>query len=183
MPPLDEVATSSLHRVGRNANTLDSHRLSVNARDLHINSIRSKAARVLEEVVWLPGGSIPCLATVGRNLELGDADVRVADLHREPVLGGTLLVLELDGRGDAAGDEVPADGDYSRVGVELGIGVGEEVEVVAAAVGALVDNLVQLAYGGVERRGWTYHGSDGGAAGSFHGNTSTAGSSTGPVGV
>jgi hypothetical protein len=153
VPPLDKVATSSLHRVRRNANTLDSHRLSVNTCNLHINSIRSKAARVLEEVVWLPGGSFPCLAAVGRDLELGDADVRVADLHREPELGGTLLVLELDGRGDAAGDEVPADGDYSGVGVELGVGVGEEIEVIAAASGALVDNLVQLAYDGIERRG------------------------------
>jgi hypothetical protein len=151
--PLNEVATSGLDRVGCNANTLDSHRLSVNARNLHINSIRSKAARVLEEVVWLPGGSLPCLSTVGRDLELGDADVRVADLHREPELGGTLLVLELNGRGDATGDEVPADGDYSGVGVELGIGVGEKVEVVSAAAGTLIDNLVQLAYVCLKKRG------------------------------
>jgi hypothetical protein len=96
-PSLDEVATSGLHRVRRNADTLHSHRLSVNARNLDINSIGSKAARILEVVVRLPGGSLPCLTTVGGDLKLRDADVGVADLHGEPELGSTFLVLELDG--------------------------------------------------------------------------------------
>jgi hypothetical protein len=55
-------------------------------------------------------------------------------LHAEPEFAGAFLVLENDGAGDATGDDVPGDRDYSLGGLgELGEGIGEEVEVIGTA--------------------------------------------------
>lgn len=63
-------------------------------------------------------------------------------MHGEPVRAGAFLVLEHEGRGDAAGYEVVRDGDDAGgEGADLLEGVLEEVEVAGVAFGALVDDL------------------------------------------
>jgi hypothetical protein len=163
-----EVATRSLQAVRRNAHTLGDHRLSISARNLHIHGIRSEAGRVLEEVVRLPLRRLPRRATIGRYLELRDADVCVHNLHAEPELACAGLVLEHHGRGDAARHKVPANGDDALGGVrKLLEAVGVQVEVVDTAAGALIDD----------------HSGDLCAAWAGHGYTLATGVGGVPVGV
>lgn len=85
---------------------------------------------------------MPSATTVGANLELGNGLVGIDNLHREPVLGSTFLVLKLKGAGEVAGGVLPGDVDNAGGDVgELGEGVLEEVKVAGGALGALVDNL------------------------------------------
>jgi hypothetical protein len=163
-----KVATSSLQTVRRNANTLNNYRFAIHTRNLDIHTIRAKPSRVLKEVVRLPGRRLPAAAAIRRHLKFADTNVCVHDLHAEPELACAGFVLEDNGRGDAARNEVPADGDDALGGVgELLEGVGVEVEVVVAAAGALVSD----------------HGSDLCTGGSGDGYTLAAGFGVGPVAV
>lgn len=115
--------------------------MAAGAGNLDVDGVSTEASRVLEEVVRLPLGALPGLATIGRDIERGDLDVGVHDLHGEPVSAGTRLVLEDNGGGDAARNNLPRDVDYSLGGIsELLESVGEEVEVVRTASRALIDN-------------------------------------------
>lgn len=165
---LSKVASRGLGRLSSDANTLDDDGGTADASNLDIDAVGTEASRVLEEVVLLAGSSLPGCAAVGGDLELADADVGVHDLHAEPVLAGALLVLENDGGGDAAGDDVPGHGDLTLGGLgELGEGVGEQVKVVGAAARALVND----------------HSCDLVAVGSCDGHAGTAGVGAVPVAV
>lgn len=107
-----------------------------------VNSLGAEPAVVLKEVVVAAGGLLPGAAAVGADLQGGDGLVGVDDLHGEPVGGGAFLVLQGDGRLDAAGHEGPIDGDDAFRGAgELGEGGLEEVEVVGFTLGAFVNDL------------------------------------------
>lgn len=139
---LSKVAARRLGRSRRDAHTRHGDALSIDRRDLDVHAAGSESRTVLPEVVGLALGRLPGGAAVGGDLELGDGDVGVHDLHAEPVGRGAFLVLEHDGRGDTAGDNRVADGDDALgLGAELGEGVFEEVELVDGALGALVDDL------------------------------------------
>ena len=69
----------------------------------------------------------------------------VDDLDGEPVLGGALLVVEDERRGDAALDKLVRGADDAVGASDSGKGVGEEIEVALGALGALVNNLCVLA--------------------------------------
>jgi hypothetical protein len=69
----------------------------------------------------------------------------VDDLDGEPVLRGALLVVEDEGRGDAALDKLVRGVDDAVGASDSGEGVGEEIEMALGALGALVDNLCLLA--------------------------------------
>lgn len=168
MTSLREVAGSSLRALRRNADILDNNALAAGARNLDINSLSAIPSGVLEVVVCLALGLLPRLSTVSRHLKRGDGDVGVLDLHAEPVGAGAFLVLQHDGGGDAAGHNVPADGDHALLGLgELGEGVRVEIEVVGAAAGALVDD----------------HGGDLVARGAGDADAGSAVAGVGPVGV
>ena len=138
-----KVASRSLHRVRRNTDSLHDNTLSVGRRNLNVNAARSETRGVLEEVVLAARRRLPCLAAIGGHGQRGDGNVGVHNLHGEPVGGGTFLVLEDNGGGDAAGNDGVADGDdASGFGAELGEGGLEEVELGGGALGALVDDLV-----------------------------------------
>jgi hypothetical protein len=69
----------------------------------------------------------------------------VDDLDGEPVLRGALLVVEDEGRGDAALDKLVRGVDDAVGASDSGEGVGEEIEMALGALRALVDNLCLLA--------------------------------------
>jgi hypothetical protein len=139
----------------------------------------------LEEVVVLALSLGPGAASVGADLEALHGLVRVDDLHREPVLGGALLVAKGERRGDGALDELVRSGDDAIASVsKLGEGVDEQIQVALITFGALVDNLgfkqgqfLKTQYPnsskGTER---PYHGSDGVAVRASDLHTRTAGS-------
>ena len=93
----------------------------------------------------MPRCLLPSRTTVRADLQGRDALVRIDHLHTEPVGRDAVLVVELQRRRDGAVDEVPGDGD-DALGLrgEGGEGVGEEVEVVQAAAGALVNDLAGI---------------------------------------
>lgn len=131
-------------RVGLNADVLDNDGLSSGAGDLDINRLGAKAACLLEEVVVLADSLFPGASAVDTNFEALDGLVGIDDLHGEPPLRGTGLVVELDGGGDAAGDELVGGVD-DAVGAAYGReSVGEEIEVAFVALGALIDDLCHV---------------------------------------
>lgn len=139
-----KVGATAVLRVGRNADVLDSDGLSSSAGDLDINRLGAKAALLLEEVVVLADGLLPGLSAVDTDFEALDRLVGVDDLHGEPPLRGAGLVVELDGGGDAAGDELVGGVD-DAVGAAYGCeSVGEEIEVAFVALGALIDDLCDV---------------------------------------
>jgi hypothetical protein len=129
-----KVSTGSLQAARSYAHTLDNHRLTIDTRNLDINTIRAKPSRVLKEVVRLPGRRLPGFASICRHLQLAYTDICIHNLHAEPELACAGLVLQHNRRRDAARDKVPADFDYAlgRVG-ELLEGVGVQVKVVGSA--------------------------------------------------
>lgn len=138
---LREVARGSLGGLRRNADILDHDGLTAGAGDANIDRLGTISSRVLEVVVLLALGFRPCLAAISGDLERGDSDVGVLDLHAEPVRAGAGLVLEHNGRGDAARHKVPGDGDDALAWVGKCAEAGRvQVQVVVAAAGALVDD-------------------------------------------
>ena len=146
--PSRKVSTSSNLRPGSDSNIVHGDDLSSRARNPYINRAGPKPASILKEVVILACRPLPGGAAIRRDLELGDWDVRVDDLHGEPVLRRPLFVAEAERRGDAARDDVPRHIDDAEGRVcESGERVREEVEVVGAAAGALVDDLLVSVFG------------------------------------
>lgn len=85
---------------------------------------------------------LPGFAAIGRDLEGSDAFVGVHDLHAEPVCRNTFLVVQLQRGGYRAGDVGPRYVDDTNAWLcEGGEGIGEEVEVIEAATGTLINNL------------------------------------------
>jgi len=139
--PSRKVSTSSNLRPGSDSNTVHGDDLSSRARNPHVNRVGPKPASILKEVVILARRRLPGGAAIRRDLELGDWDVRVDDLHGEPVLRRPLFVAEAERRGDAARDDVPRHVDDADGRVcESGERVREQVEVVGAAAGAFVND-------------------------------------------
>lgn len=137
-----EVAARRLRGACCNTDSLHNDCLSVCRCDLDVNAASTKSGTVLEEVVWLASGSFPGLSVIGRDVEAGDGDVGVHDLHAEPVRRSAFLVLEDDRRGDATGHNGVANGDDAlRLGAELGESVLEQVELRDCTLRALVHNL------------------------------------------
>lgn len=60
------------------------------------------------------------------------------------MLRGSLLVVQVQGGGDAAADELVRCLDDAVGAADSGEGVGEEIEVALLALGALVDDLEEL---------------------------------------
>lgn len=165
---LSEVARGSLRSLRRNADALDHDALSGLAGDPDVDGLGSEPRRVLEVVVSLTLSLLPRLSGVGGDLERRNSNVGVLDLHAEPVGAGAGLVLEHNGRADAAGHEVPGDGDDALVKFrELGEAGCVQVEMVGSAAGALVHD----------------HGGDLVAGGTGDGYTGSAVSSAVPVGT
>lgn len=136
-----EVGGRLVLRIGGDANILDGDGLASGAGDSDIDRGLPEAAGVLEEVVVLALGVHPGAAAVGADLETRDGLVGVDDLDREPVGGGAALVVQVEGRGNAAGDELVRGVD-DAVGATNGLeGVGEEIEMAGVALGALVNDL------------------------------------------
>lgn len=163
-----EVAARRLGGLRRNANILDSDHLAAHAGNLDINAVCAKARLKLEEVVRLALRAPPGPTAVGRDLKLGHANVGVHDLHTEPPPASALLVLENDRGRDATGHKLPRHGDDAPVRVvKLGEGIGEEVQMVGAASGALVND----------------HGCDLVTPGTGYGNTGSAAVRASPVAV
>lgn len=139
----------------------------------------------MEEVVVLALSLGPGAASVGADFEALHGLVRIDDLHREPILGGALLVAEGEGRGDGTLDELVRSGDDAIASVsKLGEGVDEQIQVALVTFRALVDNLWfkqgQLLKtqppSSFQRTKRPYHGSDGVAVRSSDLHTRTAGS-------
>lgn len=129
-------------RSGHDVDGIDDDDGAVGTGDADVDGGGAEAVLVLEEVIRLAGGGGPGGTAVGADLEAGDGAVGVDDLHAEPVGGHAVLVVQLQGRGDPALDEGPADGDDARRGRrQAGEGVGEEVEVVGATAGTLIYDL------------------------------------------
>ena len=85
---------------------------------------------------------MPGATAVGADLELGDGQVGVDDLHGEPVGGGAALVDQFDRGGDTAGNVLPVDADNALRDVgQFREGALKEIEVVGVAFGTFVDNL------------------------------------------
>lgn len=85
---------------------------------------------------------MPGATAVGADLELGNGEVGVDDLHGEPVGGGTALVDQFDRGGDTTSNVFPVDADNALGDVgQLGEGALEEIEVVGVAFGTFIDNL------------------------------------------
>lgn len=146
--PSRKVSTSSNLRPGSDPNIIHGDDLSSRARNLHINRGGPKPTSIHKEVVILARRRLPGGAAIRRDLELSNRDVRVDDLHGEPVLRRPLFVAEAERRGDAARDDVPRHIDDAEGRVcESGERVREEVEVVGAAAGALIDNLLVSVFG------------------------------------
>ena len=146
--PSRKVSTSSNLRPGSNPNTIHGDDLSGRARNPHINRVSPKSASILKEVVILARRRLPSGAAIRRDLKLGDWDVRVDNLHGEPVLRRPLFVAEAERRGDATRDDVPRHVDDAEGRVcESGERVREQVKVVDAAAGALVDDLLVSVFG------------------------------------
>ena len=139
-----EVLRRGRRRVRRHRDAVHHEHVPVHARQPDVDGPRARAAAAgeLEVVVVLARGLQPAAAAAAADLELLDPLGRVDDLHGEPVLGGPGLGVQLQGRADGAAHVRPADGDdaLGRVG-ELLEGVREEVKVVQAAAGTLVDDL------------------------------------------
>jgi hypothetical protein len=131
---------------GLDADTAHGDGLARLAGDLDIDRVDTEASRVLEEVVVLALSLLPGAAAVGADLELGDGLVGVDDLDGEPVLRGALLVVQVQGGSDAAADELVRRLDDAIGAADGGEGVGEEIEVALLALGALVDDLEELAF-------------------------------------
>ena len=160
--PSRKVSTSSNLRPGSNPNIIHDNDLSSRARNLHINRGSPKPTSIHKEVVILARRRLPGGAAIRRDLELGNWDVRVDDLHGEPVLRRPLFVAEAERRGDAARDDVPRHIDDAEGRVcKSGECVREEVEMVGAAAGALVDDLLVSVFGflrvRLEGRDETHH--------------------------
>ena len=146
--PSRKVSTSSNLRPGSDPNIIHGDDLSSRARNLHINRGGPKPTSIHKEVVILARRRLPGGAAIRRDLELGNRDVRVDDLHGEPVLRRPLFVAEAERRGDAARDDVPRHLDDADGWVcESGERVREQVEVVGAAAGAFVDDLLMSVFG------------------------------------
>lgn len=82
-------------------------RLTRDARYANINKVHSKAARVLEEVVFSPAQRLPGFSIIDTNLEGSDRDVRVDDLYAEPVFRGASLGFQEQRTADIALDDLP----------------------------------------------------------------------------
>lgn len=106
-----------------------------------MSRLDAETVGVLPEVVILAGGSCPCLATVGADLETLDGLVVVHDLHREPPLRSAFLVADPNGRGDSAGNELVRSADGTVSASDSCKGIGEEIEMALNAFMALVNNL------------------------------------------
>ena len=76
-----------------------------------MNTVGAKARVVLEVVVVGSGSALPVASAVGADLQLSDRLIGIDDLHREPVLGCTFLVLELKGTIEIARSVGPLDVD------------------------------------------------------------------------
>lgn len=83
--------------VGSNADVLHDDGLSCRAGNLDINTVRAKAALLLEEVVVSTLSSLPSLAAVSADLEALDGNVGVDNLHREPPARSPRLVEDSEG--------------------------------------------------------------------------------------
>lgn len=182
--PSREVGRGSGLRIRRHRNIAHFNSAPGGAGHTDVNSISTEAAGVLEEVVFRPRGGLPGAAAVRADLERGDGLVGVDDLHAEPVRAGAGLVVQHDGRRDAAGHLDVRRGDLAcRNLPELLEGVFEEVQVAFVALGTLVDDLGVLdmrmrSFGssgaGVQSDGGPYHDSDGVTIGTSDLETSTA---------
>lgn len=139
--PLSKVRSSRVLGISSGSDVGDGDSLSSGGGNPDLSRVDEEAAGVLEEVVVLAGGSRPRLTAVGADLEALDGLVVVYDLHREPPLGGALLVADVDGGADATGNELVR-GANSAICASDGLeGIGEEIEVPLSALGALINNL------------------------------------------
>lgn len=140
--PLREVGRRSDLRVRSHRDTAHGDSAPGGARHPDVDGVGPEAAGVLEEVVLGPRGGLPGAPAVGADLELGDRLVGVDNLHAEPVRARAGLVVQDDGRRDAAGHLGVRGGDLARRrGPKLLEGVLEEVQVAFVALGTLVDDL------------------------------------------
>jgi hypothetical protein len=122
----------------------------------------------LKEIVGGSGGSLPCLAGIDANLELGGAELGVDDLSREPVLRNTGLHVDGKRSSDGARNIVPSDSNHAgRFGGQVGESVLVKVEVVGTTPRALVGD----------------HCSDALAVGTFHADAGATLICITPVGV
>lgn len=85
---------------------------------------------------------MPRFTAVGADFEALHRQVGVKNLRAEPVFAGAVLVVKAEWGGYAASDRCPSSIDDASGRIsQPGEGVLEEVEVVFAAIGTLVDNL------------------------------------------
>lgn len=98
-----QVGAGSNLRTRITADILDDHCLARLASDTDINTALAKSRGVLEIVVVCASGALPVASAISANLKLSDFLTGIDNLHREPVLRGTLLVLELKRAIDVTG--------------------------------------------------------------------------------
>ena len=80
---------------------------------------------------------------VGADFERRDRYIGINDLHCEPILRRTILIVEDNRAGDTACDNRPGHGDNTSGGViELGECVREQVQMVLATAWAFIENLL-----------------------------------------
>ena len=96
---------------------------------------------MLEEIVVSSRGLLPSLATIGTNFEALDGLIGIDNLHGEPPLRGSALIMETNRRGDATSNELIRGLDDAVGATYCREGIGEEVEVTFVAFGALVNDL------------------------------------------
>lgn len=129
-----KVGSARCSRIRRHLDIVHRNGLSALRRHAHINRGRAKAAALLKEVVVLATRRLPRVAAVGADLEARHRLVRVDHLHAEPVGRHAVLVVQDNGRLNAALDPgvVNRDDAPGRVG-ERAEGIGEEVEMAGGA--------------------------------------------------
>lgn len=126
---LSNVGRRGSLRLTLHSNIADRDGRSGRASDTHGDRVGAEPARVLEEVVLGPRCALPRAPAVRADLQALDRIVGVDDLHGEPVRAGARLVVQDQGRRDAALDKAVGDVDYARRDVaNLREGVLKEIE-------------------------------------------------------
>lgn len=138
---LGVVGSSSDSDITSLGNVLDSHCRSSLAGHPNPRSRGARTTADFEKVIGGSGGSLPGLAGVCADLELGGTALGVDDLSREPVLRDTGFHVDGKRSGNGADDVVPGHrNDSLRFRGQVGEGVLIEIKVVGTTSRALVGN-------------------------------------------